>query len=90
MHDRSHRAGANGRRGNGRRGRFRAAGARAPARRAPGATGRQPPPRSGARPPSLLPAILTTALALGALLWIVPGAEGDAPAALPAVAMPAR
>ena len=43
---------------------------------------------AGAGPASLLPTVLVTALALGALLWIAPGADGDAGTTGQPVAMP--
>jgi hypothetical protein len=43
---------------------------------------------AGAGPASLLPTVLVTALALGALLWAAPGADGDAGTTGQPVAMP--
>lgn len=54
---------------------------------------RNPLPRQSskgpsARPASLLPTVLVTALALGALLWAVPHADGEAAAMGQPFAMP--
>jgi len=43
---------------------------------------------AGAGSASLLPTVLVTALALGALLWAAPGADGDAGTTGQPVAMP--